>query len=463
MHCFIMVTSFTSNHMIHKILLTKPLVKYPIQKQGKGGDVGIPLGLLYLAGYVREYNDVEVSIAPYRLNKALGVKRNLAKDFKDYDIIATGCCTSEYPDALKMMKKAKKLGKITVMGGLFPSANIEEVLKTSYVDYIIRGEGEIAFSELINALDGKISIEEVKGISYMKNNKVVHNAQQEVICNLDTLPMPAYDLIPIKKYLPFTAGAIYAARGCPMGCKFCTLNKHWQYRYRKRSIKNIIKEVLLLKDFGFKRIHFKDESMAIDKKWSMKLFKEIEKLNLGIKFKAKSRIDQLSEDLIKQMVKAGIDTVHFGVESVSQSSLNGMQKSLKKDQIRRAFNILLGNGCKANPVYMFSWIGETEKDIIENSQFIEELGKLNGVITYVSFITPHPGSNLKDENLKILSKDYARYTHKYPVAIPKSLGKNGLQLMVKHFNHIAKVTGTEKFNPIIRGGIQNGNRNKGKV
>jgi len=102
---------------------------------------------------------------------------------------------------------------------------------------------------------------------------------------------------------------------------------------------------------------------------------------------------------------------------------------------------------------MFSWSGETPEDLRANSGFIQEMGRKPGVITYISFVTPHPGSGIENEaGLHVLTRDYSRYTHKQPVAVPRSLGDNGLRLMVNEYHRIAETTGTEDLNPRIDSG-----------
>jgi radical SAM superfamily enzyme YgiQ (UPF0313 family) len=302
----------------------------------------------------------------------------------------------------------------------------------------------------LKSLEGKISLSEVNGISFKRNGHIVDNPDQELIENLDELPMPAYDLVPMQDYAKFTSAQVYSARGCPMTCKFCTLNEMWRFKHRKRSPQNIIKELEMLKKFGFDRVNFKDESLTLDKKRSMELFKEIEKADLGISYKAKSRINQIDDKLLSQMARAGLDTIHTGVESVSQNSLRSMGKGVDADYIRRAFDVVLSNGISINPVYLFSWAGESKEDLLRNAQFIKEQGTRKGVITYISFITPHPNSRICNlSGLEVLTNDFSRYTHKQPVAVPTSLGSDGLRIMVDLYHQVAENIGMQKYNPQI--------------
>ena len=438
--------------MARKITFVKPEVAFPVKKQGYSGDLGIPTGLLYLAGYVRQNNDAEVSVVDHRLNRVLGSSMDLEAELADSDVVGVGACTAEAPGALRVLQRAKEMGKITIAGGLYPTFNAEAVLGTEFVDFIVNGEGEAGMSKLLHALDGRGDIRDVRGIVYMENGRIVRNPDKELIEDLDTVPLPAYDLVDMKSYAQFSPAAIYAARGCPLSCEFCTLNELWEYRYRRRSFDSILEELALFKDFGFERVHFKDETITLNKKWCADLFGEIENAGFDMAYKAKSRINGLTPELLEQMMAAGVDTIHSGIESVSQRTLDGMAKKVKAKSIRENFDLMLDNGCQVNPVYMFGWPGESVEDLEANAAFIEEMGTRQGVITYISFITPHPGSNLTNnlmDELVVLSSDLSRYTHKQPVAVPRSLGREGLQLMVDNYHRVAEATGMQDVNPGI--------------
>ena len=435
-----------------KIALIKSEVAYPVKKQGYGGDVGIPLGLLYLAGYVREHNNAEVRIIDQRLQKSLGVMSPLEQEIGDAEIVGAGACTAEAPGAYRVLHEAKKLGRITVMGGIYPTFNAEEVLRSGAVDYVVRGEGEIGFSQLLKAIDGKVRIDEVPGIAFLRDGQVVRTAQTEMIRDLNTIPFPAYDLIPMDTYAQLSPASIYAARGCPKACEFCTLNELWDFRYRKRSIDNVLTELQMFKEAGFKRVHFKDETITLNQKWCGDLFDAMREADFGMSYKAKSRVDGINEPLLQRMVAAGLDTIHTGVESISQRNLNTMSKQISVEEIRNAFDIMLRNGCNVNPVYLFGWIGQTEEDLLKDAQFIEQTAARGNVITYISFTTPHPGSNLtrtRDKEILVLSHDYARYTHKQPVAMPHSLGAQGLDTMVEQYHLLRETCNAEDVNPRI--------------
>lgn len=432
-----------------KVCLAKPEIKYPIKKQGHAGDVGIPLGLLYLASYVHQNSDHEVKLIDYRLNKSLGNERDFDRDFYDSNIVAVGGCTSESSDLIRILSEAKKRGKIVIAGGLYPTFNAKTILDSG-ADFVVRGEGERTFLDLLNSINDNKDGHLVKGVSYKNGVEVINNSDNLLIENLDELPLPDYGLIDISTYAQFGPAPIYSARGCPMSCNFCTLNEMWQYKYRKRSIDNVLEEISFLRDKGFQRVHFKDETVTLNKHFAMDLFKEIERAKFGLGFKVKSRIDHLDPIILTQLMSAGVDIVHTGVESINSGSLKEMGKGITEKQIRSVFDLFNDYHCKLNPVYLLGLQNETKEHLEENMSFIIEEGSNSNVITYLSFLTPHPGTPLeKDEKLRILTKDYSRYTHKQPVAVPKVLGKEGLIFLVNIYHKIAKELNMEKYNPPI--------------
>lgn len=431
-------------------MIAKPLVKFPVSKNG---DIGVPLGLLYLASYIRERNPTaDVSFKPYRVEHQLGKRRDLVADFGGVDVVASGGSTTEMPDMLEMFRVAKKLGKKTVAGGIYPTNNQEDLLNSGLVDFIVRGEGEETFSELISALETSRDIASVKGISYLEDGRVVRTGRRKAI-DLNNLVLPAYDLAPMTDYAKFATGSIYSARGCNMSCNFCTVSKHWKNEYRPRSVESVLEEIRILRDYGFERIHLKDESMLQDKERAVRLFTAIKDANIGVKIKGKARLDELDDSLLYLMKGAGVDMLHIGVESVSDRSLESMNKGLTIQDIRGTLDNVLSYDIGVNPVFMFSWIGETPDDLRKNAEFIQDFGSNSNVVTYISFLTPHPGTWLwkksPDNGLIIVSNDINRYTHKQPVAVPTSMGDNGLELMVDTYHEVTREINMERVNPHI--------------
>jgi len=205
-----------------KILFVRSLVKYPVKKE----EVGIPLAYLYLSSYLMQnsLDKIESNILDYRLNKLENKPINPEVDFNECDIVAIGACTSEFPHASYLLKQAKDMNKITIMGGIFPTDNPKYVLSHEHIDYVIRGEGEKSLKSLLDVLYHRQfeNIRNVDGVSFRKQNKVIHNKSARLLKSIPDI-IPAYSLIPLEKYKKYTEVHIMGSRGCPFRCSYCSL------------------------------------------------------------------------------------------------------------------------------------------------------------------------------------------------------------------------------------------------
>jgi anaerobic magnesium-protoporphyrin IX monomethyl ester cyclase len=431
-----------------KVLLVKTLVKKPLHDE----DIGLPLGLLYLASSIKQKNqNTEVKIFDGRLEKLNGNYSKLKKEIKKADIVCAGACTAEFGSACELLAKAKKDGKITIIGGLFPSTNAEFVLRLGYADYVIRGEGEITISELINAIENKKTIKNIKGISYVENDIVKHNNERELVKNIDSLPKPAYDLVKLNKYKKFERTPIYSSRGCSNNCKFCTLKVFWKGCNREHSIKRTIEEVLTLNSHGFKGISFKDETMNLNKKRTEKISGKLKKEKID--FKIKLMPYDLPTKFLNQIIKNGVNEIQLGVESINTKTTKEMHKRhLNRYQLEKKMNYIISKNCTINPIFLLGWPGEDEKLISKTKYFISEWAQKPNTKIYLSFTTPHPGTDFFDyckKEMNILSLNLDNYTHLFPVAVPKSLGVNGLEKLVGAYHEITDQNNLHQLNPPI--------------
>ena len=211
-----------------------------------------PLGLLYLAAYMeREGHQVVVK-------DLAAQKRREEIDFKRFDIVGISTDTTRHDQALRLAKKAKANGCTVVMGGPHPSYVDEEILLTRRVDFIVRGEGGITFSELVASLEknnGKFH--SIQGISFLSNGKLVRTLPRPFIENLDTLPFPARHLINMDDYRRTKLGGreitpLITSRGCPYQCAFCSSSHFFGTRVRSRNAGSVLNELEEIHD----RYHF---------------------------------------------------------------------------------------------------------------------------------------------------------------------------------------------------------------
>jgi len=202
------------------------------------GTTGPPLGLAYLASMIREEHDVKIvdSLAEDLSYEDVG---KIIKQY-DPDLIGITATTSMMPDAYKVSRIAKDINENVkiVLGGPHVTFIPERTVKECpCVDYIVRGEGELTFKELVDTLDKGKDINKILGLSINRDGKVKNNPPRPLIRDIDSIPIPSYDLLPMDKYQVDNVkfGTIMTSRGCPFDCVFCSSSLQFGKRWRGHS------------------------------------------------------------------------------------------------------------------------------------------------------------------------------------------------------------------------------------
>jgi radical SAM superfamily enzyme YgiQ (UPF0313 family) len=320
--------------------------------------------------------------------------------------------TSIIKNAYKIAKECKKLfpKSIIIFGGAHPSSLPDEALSNG-ADIVIRGEGE---NTLCDLLAGK-SLGDIEGISYKKNNKVVHNKNRVDLVDINKLPLPAYHLLPMKKYYPalgnykrLPAMSIVATRGCPGKCIFC--HRTCGSVLRTRSADNIINEInFLKKEYGIKEISFYDDTFTFFRKNVEEFCNKIIEQKIDITWSCFSRVDFIDERLLKLMKKAGCHLILYGAESADGQILKNIKKNISLDTVRRVVKLTKKVGIRSRVAFMFGNPGETEETIKKTIKFALEL---NPDEVQFNITTPYPGTEMFDwaeKNGYLLTKDWNDY------------------------------------------------------
>ena len=357
---------------------------------GKGGmdRNWINLGLAYIAAYLKK-NAYDVDLIDLR---AIDDWRNLEDEIRKRgpDIVGIHFNTVNYGNALKCAGIAKKLNRIVVAGGPHASVDPEGVLNTKDVDYVVAGEGEISFLNLIKAIEGGHSDE-----------KLVYG---ESIDNLDDMFFPYRDLYDIPRAInpvgnfPYIDNGlvIMASRGCPYRCTFCqpAQEKVFGPKVRQRSVSNVIAEIKdLVERYGVQYISFQDDIFTLKKAWAIELCDEIQKENIRIQWSAQSRVNTFDEELAVAFKKAGCVCLFFGFESGSQRMLDFMKKDITYEQSMNAVRLCRKYGILILADYMLGVPGESEEDLEATYEMIR---KIRPEFNSPSYFVPMPGSELYD-------------------------------------------------------------------
>ena len=387
------------------------------------GVIAPPLGIAYMAGVLQENNiDVEILDASAEDMDFKDVEKELLK--RKPDLVALTALTPTIGRALETAQVVKETlpDSIVVMGGYHPTFNFIETLEDENVDIVIRGEGEYIMLNLVQALENQSSLHDVKGIVFEdKNSKeIVVNPEAPLIQDLDELPFPALNLLPMKKYrlldMDTHMTTMITTRGCPMQYSFCSSAAMHGKKIRERSVENIVDEIEYLKtNYDIDTIAFMDDTFTLKKRKVMAICDEILKRNIEIMWGCTSRVDTLDEKLLKKMKESGCITIFIGVESADQQQLDNMCKNTTIAKIENAFKIAHKLKIRTIASVALGMPGDTKEIMNKTVKFVHKL-KPNYAI--YSLATPYPGTRFYKEAFEknlIKIKDWSKYTLITPI------------------------------------------------
>lgn len=296
-------------------------------------------------------------------------------------------CRELYPDAR------------IILGGVHASEKPQEAVTQPFVDFVIRGEGEFAFQELVS---GK-PFAEIRGLTYKEGGRVIHNEHRELIKDLDVLPMAAYHLLPMDRYFPavgsyknLPAISMVTSRGCPGKCTFCY--QPFGSLIRQRSPKKIFEEVQhLIKNYGVKEICFYDDNFTTLKPRIRELCNMIIEAKLNFTWSCFSRVDWADLNLLKLMKQAGLRQVMYGIESGDQKILDTIRKQTTLEKIRTANKWTKEAGIEVRAAFIFGNPGETEETMKKTIDFALEL---DPDVAIFNVVIPNPGTQMYDWAVK---------------------------------------------------------------
>ncbi len=358
-----------------KIVLIVPPGGYYAERWQKGSLMP-SLGIGYIAS-VLEKNNFDVKIIDARVEGYTQAK--LLKVLKELnpDVAGLTFTTENRFDAFDTMRRIREAipDVIMVAGGPHVSLAAEDTLvHVKELDYVVRGEGEHSFLELLNSLKDRKGADDVHGISFRRDGILVNNPPRQLIRDLNEVPFPARHLFPWEKYnftleVPgkgtFKAANIMTSRGCPYGCNFCATSNMWGRSCRMRTPENIIEEVELLVDrYKAKAIWIFDDTFTVSKRRVHRFCELLKEKKISVHWFCEIRVDTVTRELLAEMKDAGCFSVGYGVESGSQRIIDEViKKKIKLEDVRKVTDWCVELGIMTNPFFIFSHPEETMDDI----------------------------------------------------------------------------------------------------
>lgn len=377
-----------------------------------------PLGLGYVASVLmNDGHQVEV----LDINARRFTKEEVEQKLKDasFDIVGIGGIVTVYKYVkwlVLVLRKYHPNCKI-IIGGSVGSSIAELMLEKNPVDIVCIGEGEETIRELVMAAQDSLNLSQIKGIYYRdKNGDLVKNTSRSPIKNLDSVPLPAWELFPMDIYLKNPVGApnrnkwldgagadnenilsmnLFATRGCPYRCIYC-YHDFMGYGYRHRSAENIISEIKeLYERYKVPYFHFVDDEFVMDKNFVNEFCRLIKsysrQVGRKITWGCAGRVNLMTEELVSEMSDAGCVLIGYGIESGSQKILDSIKKQVTVEQAKNAIRLTKKYLGWADCSFMIGYPAETRETIDETINFCKELDLTPEVIF---FLTPYPGTEL---------------------------------------------------------------------
>ena len=368
-------------------------------------------GLAYIAGYIRQFPEFEVKIIDSKFERL-----NFEKTTKlvlEYQPDVVGICafTNEIKPAAYLAKLIKKKlpNTIIVVGGVHITALPEKTLEEfPEIDIGVIGEGEVTFYELCYALKYKKPLFDINGLSFREDNKIIVTPPRERILDQDSIPFPAWDLLPNSKmYILMTL------RGCPFNCVFC-MNPNGRVA-RTRSIDNVIEELeLVTKNYAPKEIMFGDELFSINMDRTKALLTAMIEHGLHKKLRwwVQTHVHFVDYELCTLMKKAGCIKLGMGIETGDEEALKKLGKGTNLDMILKARKAAKDAGL---PIETYFIVGQPNETVESINKTIDLAVKMNPDLPIFGIMSPFPGTEIArlaakgESGYRLVTTDWNEY------------------------------------------------------
>jgi radical SAM superfamily enzyme YgiQ (UPF0313 family) len=371
----------------------------------KGILVEIPQGLLFIAAHLVK-EGFSVRIIDQRIDE--NWKEILRKEAVNAKFVGISAMTGKQISyGLEIARFVRKISKAKIIwGGIHPTIMPEQTIRNNLVDIVCVGEGEEVMVNLLKKKDWK----KIRGIYFRENGKVIKTEPQDFM-NLNKTPPLPFHLFRINNYfIPFVgtkALHLHTSRGCPYRCAFCynrIFNKSTWRAMDAKMVADLVEYVV--KKFRINGIVFADDNFFVNVKRVEDIFKELDKRNIHIRWKANCRIDTLDrmgEDFISFLENHGLDTLDIGIESGSDKTLNQIEKDITAEQIYRVNKRLAKRKIRLRYGLMIGMPNENEEDREETLKMTLRLTEdnKNALIANISIFSPYPGCRMFDDVVKM--------------------------------------------------------------
>ena len=399
-----------------------------------------PLGIGYIASYLREFGNHEVKIHDGLLQHPR--VPDFAETLSTYSPTVVGISGQTTPSIYDVYYTAKVVKNhnpaiLVVVGGAHVTFQDEQVLRECpEIDVVVRGEGEVTMSALLEKVDQLQQYNGVLGTTIRNGPNIIRNPDRQYVSNLDDIPFPDYDTLNLRRYFPHGKGIapMITSRGCPFQCTFCSSSRITGKRWRGRSPDNVMEEVKLLQEvYGVEDVTFIDDLFTFDYRRVKEICSRMILDADDIGWTCSSRADIITRhpEMTDWLKKAGCHTLYIGAESGSQKILNRIKKGIRLEQIISAVRHAKKVGLEVVLSFILGIPGETKEDIRSTIDFA---CKLDPDLAQFTICTPYPGTPMFDEALEngwLAVNDWSEFTVLEPVMDLPNLSRSSIKQQLR--------------------------------
>jgi radical SAM superfamily enzyme YgiQ (UPF0313 family) len=374
-----------------------------------------PLGILSLAGYLEKNTDHEIDVLdtqPYEYGYA-----DLKSVFQSKmgDVVGITAMTFTLIDVVKTVRLIKQLSPKTkvVLGGPHVHIYPEETINLPGVDFVVQGEGEKTFVELLDNFTDLDALEQVKGLVFKRNGRIINTGISPLIENLDELGFPARHLVDITKYTSLLGKSdmittMFTSRGCPYRCTFCDRPFSPVISgFRWRSAKHVADEMEECINLGIHECFIYDDTFTVRKDRVFDLCDEIKRRKLKFRWDVRAHVNTMTPELLTAMKEAGCDRIHYGVECGNDRMLKVIKKNTTVDRVKQVVKWTKDVRMEVLAYFILGQQTETAEDIQDSINLARQLDP-----NYVHFtiFCPYPATAAYFEGVQngIIKRDIWR-------------------------------------------------------
>lgn len=406
------------------LLITPPYHSGVVEAAG----TWLNLGFVYLAGSLRKAGyDVEIYDAMSYFHGYDEIRRTI--ETRKPHVVATTAITATTNDCIKICRLAKEIDPsiITVIGGVHPTFCYGEMLgEDGWTDYIVRGEGELTFPELLDCIFAKGDVSKVKGIAYWDSGGVAATGPRQYLADLDCFE-GAWDLVdwPVYTYRP-SPGSVLAivnsSRGCNQQCSFCSQQLFWGRKWRAKTPEKFVAELEHIHTkYGVNAAMIADETPTLDRRRWERILGLLAERSMKMELFMETRVKDIirDRDILHEYRRAGIVHIYVGVESTNRETLKKFAKDASIEESKLAIELINNEDIISETSFVLGMPEETRQSIGDTLELAKHYGP---DMAFFLAIAPWPYADIyKDLEPSIATRDYSRYNLVEPVVKPRAM------------------------------------------